>query len=184
MSTHTILRAAAFAASVAIACCAAAAAERQKPAGAEAAANASPSRVGEAAVRAGQGGQPCFTIGDKEEQRYGAPQFQAVSVTEAGSRPLKTVWAMEMPGERGFPLMFSMCLPYAGRVSSLPQRPAEDLQAGRVYEVRLAVRPGGAPGQPRSYAASFCLLRQADGALAVRVLTPSSRAAATCAHRQ
>jgi hypothetical protein len=124
------------------------------------------SRVGDAEVRAGANGEPCFTIAEREERRAGAPSFDTVTVTEAaGKRAL--MWRMAMPAERTFPVTFSMCIPYAGRVQALPQTAAGQLEPGKVYYVRIdARRPkGGSPGP--AYDARFCLARQHDGSVMV-----------------
>ena len=167
-------------------------------------------RVGEAEVREGAGGLPCFTIAEREERRSGAPNFEAISVTEvpgigvagvagvagsAGSAGIAltgtaaartrspgparaVVWSMTMPAGRTFPLMFSMCVPYGGRVAALPQRSAELLEAGKLYEVAIAVRTDGAAGnsaQPQSLVARFCLLRRADGGNSVALASACAR---------
>ncbi|MDB5933897.1 MAG: hypothetical protein JWQ01_1241 [Massilia sp.] len=125
-------------------------------------------RVGEAQVRETKGGLPCFTISEREEERAGAPNFQAVTVYDPAARPRAKMWAMAMPPDRTFPVLFSMCIPYAGRVQALPQTKAAVLQTGRVYEVYIDVRPGGGPSQPRGYGARFCLAKQRDGSVMVR----------------
>ena len=137
-------------------------------------------RIGEADVRESNGGTPCFTIAEREERLNGAPNFQAITVADASRKPRAVVWSMAMPAARTFPLMFSMCIPYAGRVAALPQENAELLEAGKLYEVTIEVRPGDAPGQPRQYAARFCLARQADGRHTVRLLAVAARAAGAC----
>jgi hypothetical protein len=123
-------------------------------------------RLGDAEVRAGSNGEPCFTISEREERRAGTPDFDAVTVTEvAGRRAL--MWRMAMPVERTFPITFSMCVPYAGRVTALPQTPAGKLEAGMVYHVRIDTRRAkGQAGAP-AYEARFCLARQPDGTLLV-----------------
>lgn len=134
-----------------------------------AAANAA-AAIGEAEVREGADGVPCFTIAEREERRSGAPNFEAISVTEVAGKRRAVVWSMAMPQGRTFPLMFNMCIPYGGRVPALPQRSAELLEAGTLYEVAIAVRqPQPAPpqSQPNSLVARFCLLRRADGSKAV-----------------
>ena len=132
-------------------------------------------RMGEADVRASAGGVPCFTIAEREERLNGAPSFHAISVSAATGKARAPMWQMTMPAERTFPLLFSMCVPYAGRVPSLPQQHAEALEAGRVYEVSIEVRAGAAPAHPRFYGARFCLARQADGSSAVRLLGGAGR---------
>ncbi|GAB3467240.1 hypothetical protein GCM10027321_34460 [Massilia terrae] len=124
--------------------------------------SANPVRVGEAEVRASANGEPCFTISEREEQRRGAPDFDAVTVTDPHARkPL--LWRMAMPAERTFPVNFSMCIPYGGRVQALPQSPAAKLEPGRVYQVRIEAR-----GTAQAYEARFCLVRQGGGVLVVR----------------
>jgi len=150
-------------------------------AAAAAAATPAAQRTGEADVRTSAGGVPCFTIAEREERMSGAPSFHAISVIDASSKLRAPMWSMTMPAERTFPLLFSMCVPYAGRVPSLPQQRAEALEAGRVYEVSIEVRPGGAPALPRFYGARFCLARQADGSSAVRLLGAATRS--SCAPR-
>ena len=90
---------------------------------------------------------------------------------------------MSMPPTRTFPVMFSMCIPYAGRVQSLPQTKAAMLEVGKVYEVVIDVKSGNGrattatattttttkpPSQPRDYSARFCLAKQRDGTMSVR----------------
>lgn len=132
-------------------------------------------RVGELQVREGNGGVPCFTISEAEEGRGGAPDFQSITVSEAGAGPRMPLWRMGMPPQRTFPVSFRMCIPYAGRLPVLPQTPAAPLQAGRIYEVAIDTRPS-APGRrptgaPRDYRGRFCLVHE-QGALRVRHLGP------------
>lgn len=138
------------------------------------------SRVGEADVRESAGGVPCFTIAEREERRSGAPSFEAIDVSDVSRKPPVPMWQMAMPAGRTFPLMFSMCIPYAGRVPSLPQESAEALEPGRLYQVSIAVRAGNA-AQPRAYRARFCLLRQADGRNGVRMVGVAASAPACAA---
>ncbi|WP_426190517.1 hypothetical protein [Massilia sp. DWR3-1-1] len=150
-----------------------------------AAAQAAPAplpRTGEADVREGGGGVPCFTIAERDERRDGAPSFQAISVVDVARKPRTTMWAMAMPADRTFPLMFSMCIPYAGRVAALPQEEAEALAPDTVYEVAIAVR-GGSGKLPAAYVRRFCLARQADGTRAVRLLGAAATACAGAAPR-
>ena len=147
-----------------------------------AAAPAGAPRIGDADVRAGVGGVPCFTIAEREERQSGAPSFHAISVVELAGKARLPMWSMAMPAERTFPLLFSMCVPYAGRVASLPQRRAEALETGRVYEVL----DRGASRRPARPAARVCgpLLpgapgrRQQRGAPAGRERAAQLRAAA------
>jgi hypothetical protein len=128
-------------------------------------ARAASGRVGEAEVRESPKGEPCFTISEREERRFGTPNFDTVIVTDPQARkPL--LWRMAMPRERTFPVTASMCVPYGGRVQALPQTPAATLAAGRVYRVRIEARvaKGGVAG---AYEARFCLARQHDGTLLV-----------------
>lgn len=141
-----------------------------------------PPHTGEATVRLGAGGLPRFTIAEHEEQRSGAPTFASIRVSEVAAKATRTspaiVWSMAMPAGRGFPLMYSMCVPYGGRIKSLPQQSAELLEAGRLYEVAIGVRPGE-NGQASVLSARFCLVRQADGGNALRL----PLAAGACATR-
>jgi len=120
-------------------------------------------RIGEAEVRETKNGLPCFTISEREERLGGAPNFEAISVVDPSARPRAKMWSMAMPRHRTFPVLFSMCIPYAGRVQSLPQTAAATLATGKVYEVTIDVRAGDTPNQPRGYAARFCLAKQPDG---------------------
>ena len=128
-------------------------------------------RVGEAQVRPGKNELPCFTIAEREEKRSGSPDFQSVTVTAAE----RILWRMVMPRERTFPLAFSMCIPYGGRVQALPQTPAAALTSGIVYTVQLETRPGKSATTPLRYAARFCLLRQADGKTTVQHMGANER---------
>ena len=116
-------------------------------------------RVGEAQVRTDGNGLPCFTISEREEQRSGTPDFQSITVS-AGERIL---WYMAMPRERTFPLSFSMCIPYGGRVPALPQTPSAALDEGRVYAVQLDTRPGNNTATLARYQTQFCLKAPATG---------------------
>ncbi|MDL2355972.1 MAG: hypothetical protein QFF03_12015 [Pseudomonadota bacterium] len=132
-------------------------------------------RTGEAEVRGSGSGLPCFTIAEREEQRGGAPDFEAVTVVDPSTRPRATMWTMSMPPGRTFPVLFSMCIPYAGRVQSLPQTAAAPLATGKVYEVYIAVRASDKPNQPRGYGARFCLARQPDGGTIVHPIEAGAR---------
>lgn len=147
-------------------------------------ASASPApRTGEAQVRESGNGLPCFTITEREEQR-GAPDFQAVTVYDISAKARVKMWAMAMPPDRTFPVLFSMCVPYGGRVQSLPQTASAPLQPGVLYEVSIDVRPGGPAGLPRSYGARFCMLKRRNGAVVVQPVTPgmpAARQASACA---
>lgn len=132
-------------------------------------------RTGEAEVRESSNGLPCFTISEREEQR-GVPNFQAVTVYDTTIRPRTKMWAMAMPPDRTFPMLFSMCVPYGGRVQSLPQTASSMLQTGRLYEVLIEVRADGISGPPRGYRARFCLVRQRDDSLVVRRIGAASNA--------
>jgi hypothetical protein len=124
-------------------------------------------RTGEAEVRETGTGLPCFTISEREERRSGAPDFEAVTVYDPSSKPRAKMWTMSMPPSRTFPVLFSMCIPYAGRVQSLPQTAAATLETGKVYEVVIDVRAGDTPNRPRGYGARFCLAKQRDGSVTV-----------------
>jgi hypothetical protein len=127
-------------------------------------------RVGEAEVREGPRGGPCFTITPREE-RLGTPDFQAIVVWE-GTRP---VWKMTMPRDRTFPLTFGMCVPYGGMVASLPRTASTPLSPGRVYSLRIEARPGGNGRTASSYEARFCLARQPDGSAVVHQIWNGER---------
>jgi len=118
-------------------------------------------RVGEAEVREGPRGGPCFTIAAREA-RLGTPEFQAIAVSD-GAHP---VWKMAMPKGHTFPLTYGMCVPYGGRVAALPRTVSAPLLPGRVYNVRIEARPGN--GRVASaYEARFCLARRRDGSAVV-----------------
>jgi len=117
-------------------------------------------RTGEAQVREGANGVPCFTISEREEKRGGAPDFQAVTVSESGG---KVLWRMAMPRERTFPVMYSMCIPYGGRVQALPQTPAAALEPGKFYLVQIDARPGRKASMPLRYQTRFCLVKKPGG---------------------
>ncbi len=87
-------------------------------------------RVGPLEVRTGAAGGPCFTISEAEEQRGGAPQFDAISVADVTSPKV--------------------------RLPVLPRTMAADLARGRVYEVTILPRAPGS-GTPRVYRARFCV---------------------------
>ncbi|WP_296948675.1 hypothetical protein [uncultured Massilia sp.] len=127
-------------------------------------------RTGEAEVREGPRGGPCFTITPREE-RLGTPDFQAITVSD-GQRLL---WKMSMPKERTFPLVFGTCVPYGGRVAALPRTAAARLEAGRVYHLRIEARPGGQGKGAASYEARFCLARQRDGSATVHQIWTGDR---------
>lgn len=118
-------------------------------------------RTGEAEVKEGANGVPCFTIPEREEKRSGTPDFQAVTVSDGGGTPL---WKMAMPRERTFAVTHSMCIPYAGRVHALPQTPAAPLEAGNVYQVLIEARKAKTPDAPLRYLARFCLVPSAGAA--------------------
>jgi hypothetical protein len=125
-------------------------------------------RTGELEVREGKTGVPCFTISQAEERRGGAPDFQSISVAEAGVGARSVVWSMAMPKARTFAVSFRMCIPYAGRLPVLPQTPAAALQPGRLYEVTIETRPPRAAGAAGHYRARFCLVREGQGELKVQ----------------
>ncbi|MDB5745219.1 MAG: hypothetical protein JWP72_67 [Massilia sp.] len=131
-------------------------------------------RVGEAEVRAGANGVPCFTISQREEERGGTPNFQSVTVTGGAGKP--AMWRMDMPRERTFPVAYSMCIPYAGRVPALPQAPALPLESGKVYTVEIDTRPGKGGAMPLRYQARFCLARGPGGGTVVRHIGVNDRA--------
>lgn len=130
-------------------------------------------RIGEAEVRQGASGAPCFTISEREERRGGTPDFDAVTVSESGGRRA-VLWKMAMPPSRTFPVTFSMCIPYAGRVPALPQTPAARLESGRVYQVRIEARAARGSAAP-AYEARFCLARRRDGSVLVHQIGRDER---------
>lgn len=126
-------------------------------------------RVGPLEVRSSAASPACFTIPQAEERRAGAPQFDAISVTDGANGKL-ILWSMSMPRERTFAVSFRMCIPYAGRLPVLPRTVAAKLVPGRIYHVTMTARTP-APGAPRVYLAWFCLrtgnVRQLPGAASV-----------------
>ena len=130
-------------------------------------------RVGEADVREGPRGGPCFTISPREE-KLGTPDFQAVTVSDEH----RLMWKMSMPPGRSFPLTFAVCVPYGGRVAALPRSVAADLDAGKVYLLRIDARaPAGHTGHAAtvSYEARFCLARQRNGQTVVHQILDGDR---------
>jgi hypothetical protein len=127
-------------------------------------------RVGEAEVREGPRGGPCFTI-TAHEERLGMPDFQGIVVWD-GAHP---VWKMTMPKERTFPLTYGMCVPYGGRVASLPRTVSGPLVPGRIYSLRIEARPGGGGRTAPFYEARFCLARQHDGSAVVHQIQYGER---------
>lgn len=121
-------------------------------------------RVGEAEVRTGANGVPCFTISQREEQRGGAPDFGSITVMPARDGP--PAWRMAMPATRTFPVAFAMCVPYGGRIPALPQTPAAPLKEGEPYTVVIDTRAGRNDARPLRYQARFCLARQGAGFVA------------------
>ena len=129
-------------------------------------------RVGEADVREGPGGGPCFGIAPGEA-RLGTPAFAAIVVTD-GVHP---VWKMALPKERTFALAPGTCVPYGGHSPALPRTAAAPLAPGRVYLLRIEARPSGHGHAAASYEARFCLARRADGGTAVLQLRSGAHAA-------
>jgi hypothetical protein len=126
-------------------------------------------RVGDAEVREGPRGGPCFTIAAREA-RLGAPDFQAIAVSD-GAHP---VWKMAMPKDHTFPLTYGMCVPYGGRVAALPRTASAPLLPGRVYNLRIDARPGR--GRAASaYEARFCVVRRQDGSAVVHQIGNGER---------
>ncbi|RSZ58798.1 hypothetical protein HF313_26485 [Massilia atriviolacea] len=126
--------------------------------------------LGELDVRAGSGGMPCFTIFQKDERRFGAPEFRSISVSEVTAAGKSLMWAMTIPPERPFQVTFRLCIPYAGRLPVLPKTTALPLQPGKVYEALIDITPPMPSSAPRAYRARFCLSGKADGPLQVRTL--------------
>ncbi len=137
-------------------------------------------RTGEVMVREGNGGVPCFSISEREEARAGAPNFDSITVSEAGPGARTPMWSMSMPRQRTFPVSFRMCVPYAGRLPVLPQTPAAALQPGRVYEVAIEPRGPLAAKAPRSYRGRFCVAAAGSGMPAVRSAVADARGRYTC----
>lgn len=119
-------------------------------------------RIGEAEVREGPRGGPCFTIGPREAN-LGVPEFRSVTVSDGARR----LWKMSMPAGRSFPLSTAMCVPYGGRVASLPRTQAAPLEAGKVYYLQIDTRPAKGRAQPAIYTSRFCLASRRDGSTAV-----------------
>jgi hypothetical protein len=138
------------------------------------AAPASSTRSGEAEVRDSGSGLPCFTITESEERKSGAPNFEGITVYDVSVKPRAKMWSMTMPPNRTFPVLFSMCVPYGGRVQALPQTAAGMLEPGKVYEVSIDVRGDDTPNQVRSYGARFCLARQRAGGVAIQYFGASA----------
>jgi len=132
-------------------------------------------RVGEAEVREGPRGGPCFTI-TAREARLGTPDFQAIAVTDGAH----SVWKMAMPKDHTFPLTAGMCVPYGGRVAALPRTVSAPLLLGRVYNVRIDARPGNGRAA-FAYEARFCVARRRDGSAVVhQVAERDGRRAVAC----
>jgi hypothetical protein len=133
-----------------------------------------PAREAAAHVRAGANGGPCFTVGTASEQQDGTAQFRGLTVVDTVTHAI--MWQMALPSGRSFPLTYTVCIPYAGRVAALPQTPAAALADGRMYQVTLAVRNWNRPAAPRAYSATFCLAGPARAVTVVRdgQICPSS----------
>jgi hypothetical protein len=125
-----------------------------------------PAREAAAHVRAGANGGPCFTVGTASEQQDGTAQFRGLTVVDTVTHAI--MWQMALPSGRSFPLTYTVCIPYAGRVAALPQTPAAALADGRMYQVTLAVRNWNRPAAPRAYSATFCLAGPARAVTVVR----------------
>lgn len=125
-----------------------------------------PAREAAAHVRAGKNGEPCFTVDAASEQQDGTAQFRGLTVVDTVTHAI--MWQMALPSGRSFPLTYTVCIPYAGRVAALPQTPAAALADGRMYQVTLAVRNWNRPAAPRAYSATFCLAGPARAVTVVR----------------
>jgi hypothetical protein len=125
-----------------------------------------PARGAAAHVRAGKNGEPCFTVDAVSERQDGTAQFRGLTVVDTVTRAI--VWEMALPSGRSFPLTYTVCIPYAGRVAALPQTPAAALADGRMYQVTLVVRNWNRPAAPRAYLATFCLVGPARAVTVVR----------------
>jgi len=130
----------------------------------------SAARAGEAEVREGPRGGPCFTIG-AHEARLGSPDFRALSVSDGA----RLMWKMSLPLERSFPLHGAMCVPYGGRVASLPRTRAAALETGKVYYLHIDTRVAKGKAMPLAYEARFCLVGQVDGTVLVRQIGGADR---------
>jgi hypothetical protein len=135
---------------------------------------ATPPHLGELDVRTGSAGMPCFTIFQKDEQRFGAPEFRAISVHEIAGGAKTLMWAMTIPPERPFLVTFRLCIPYAGRLPVLPKTIALPLQPGKVYEALIDIKPPISASAPRAYRARFCLGGKPGAALQVRTLASAA----------
>lgn len=129
------------------------------------------SSVGELDVRPGSAGMPCFTVFQKDERRFGAPEFRSISVHELTAGGKSLMWAMTIPPERPFLVTFRLCVPYAGRLPVLPKTTALPLQPGKVYEAVIDIKPPVLASAPRAYRVRFCLSGKPDGTLQIRTLS-------------
>ncbi|HEX8613229.1 MAG TPA: hypothetical protein VF800_18220 [Telluria sp.] len=140
--------------------------------------------VGELDVRAGSGGMPCFTVFQKDERRFGAPEFRSISVIDVTAGGKSLMWTMSIPPERPFQVTFRLCIPYAGRLPVLPKTTALPLQPGKLYEALIDIKPPMSASAPRAYRARFCLVGKAGGAVQLRTLnsaTPDGKGRTGCA---
>lgn len=126
--------------------------------------------VGELDVRAGSAGMPCFTVFQKDERRFGAPEFRSISVSELTAGAKNVMWTMTIPPERPFLVTFRLCIPYAGRLPVLPKTTALPLQPGKVYEAVIEIKPPVLAAAPRAYRARFCLSGKPGGAVQLHPL--------------
>ncbi|NHZ98856.1 hypothetical protein [Massilia sp. CCM 8734] len=127
--------------------------------------------VGELDVRMGSGGTPCFTVFQKDELRFGAPEFRSISVSEVTPAGKALMWAMSIPPQRPFLVTFRLCIPYAGRLPVLPKTTALPLQPGKVYETLIEITPPMLSSAPRTYRARFCLSAKAGGTVQLHTLS-------------
>lgn len=125
-----------------------------------------PVRSALAHVRAGKNGEPCFTVDAASEQQDGTAQFRGLTVVDTVTHAI--MWQMALPSGRSFPLTYTVCIPYAGRVAALPQTPAAALADGHMYQVTLVVRNWNRPAAPHAYSATFCLVGPARAVTVVR----------------
>jgi hypothetical protein len=89
----------------------------------------------------GEWGMPCFTVFQKGERRFGAPEFRSISVTDVAAGGKSMMWTMSIPPERPFQVTFRLCIPYAGRLPVLPKTTALPLQPGKLYEALIDIKP-------------------------------------------
>lgn len=128
------------------------------------------SPVGELDMRPVSAGMPCFTVFQKDERRFGAPEFRSITVNELHAGGKTLMWTMTIPPERAFLVTFRLCIPYAGRLPVLPKTTALPLQPGKVYEALIDIKPPVLATAPRAYRARFCMSGKPGGDMQFRTL--------------